>query len=53
MDIPKTPKEILQQQQTHNTGLTTNFIVPTSNNFVDLSMQDQPTIKKESKSIIK
>ncbi|KAK4717917.1 hypothetical protein R3W88_016255 [Solanum pinnatisectum] len=42
MDRPKSPKETLQQQQTHHTGMTTNSALPTSNNFIDLSMQDQP-----------
>lgn len=50
MDKPKSSNETLQQQQTHHKGITTNFIVPISNNFIDLSMQDQPTIKKEPKS---
>ncbi|KAK4721429.1 hypothetical protein R3W88_011662 [Solanum pinnatisectum] len=41
MDRSKSPKETLQQQQTHHTSMTTNFVLPTSNNFIDLSMQDQ------------
>ncbi|KAH0661433.1 hypothetical protein KY284_026364 [Solanum tuberosum] len=45
MDRPKSPKETLQQQQTH-TSVTTNSALPTSNNFIDLSMQDQPNNKK-------
>ncbi|KAH0746393.1 hypothetical protein KY285_008050 [Solanum tuberosum] len=42
MDRPKSPKETLQQQQTHHTSMTTNSALSTSNNFIDLSMQDQP-----------
>ncbi|KAG5591534.1 hypothetical protein H5410_042048 [Solanum commersonii] len=42
MDRLKSPKETLQQQQTHHTSMTTNSALPTSNNFIDLSMQDQP-----------
>ncbi|KAH0670624.1 hypothetical protein KY290_017123 [Solanum tuberosum] len=42
MDRPKSPKETLQQQQTHHTSMTTNSAFPTSNNFIDLSMHDQP-----------
>ncbi|KAK4737601.1 hypothetical protein R3W88_001298 [Solanum pinnatisectum] len=42
MDRPKSPKETMQQQQTHHTSMTTNSAFPTSNNFIDLSMQDQP-----------
>ncbi|KAG5582250.1 hypothetical protein H5410_052877 [Solanum commersonii] len=38
MDRPKSPKETLQQQQTHHTSMTTNSALPTSNNFIDLSM---------------
>ncbi|KAK4713505.1 hypothetical protein R3W88_019412 [Solanum pinnatisectum] len=41
MDRPKSPKETLQQQKNHHTGMTTNFALSTSNNFIDLSMQDQ------------
>ncbi|KAK6784182.1 hypothetical protein RDI58_017636 [Solanum bulbocastanum] len=42
MDKPKSLKETLQQQQTHHTGMPTNSALPTSNNFIDLSMQDKP-----------
>ncbi|KAH0734984.1 hypothetical protein KY285_010691 [Solanum tuberosum] len=42
MDRPKSPKETLQQQQTHHTSMTINSALPTSNNFIDLSIQDQP-----------
>ncbi|KAK4706304.1 hypothetical protein R3W88_034138 [Solanum pinnatisectum] len=42
MDRPKSPKKTLQQQQTHHTSMTTNSTLPTSKNFIDLSMQDQP-----------
>ncbi|KAK6793667.1 hypothetical protein RDI58_007120 [Solanum bulbocastanum] len=42
MDRPKSPKEMLQQQQTHHIGMPTNSALPTSNNFIDLFMQDQP-----------
>ncbi|KAG5605374.1 hypothetical protein H5410_026866 [Solanum commersonii] len=42
MDRPKSPKETLQQHQTHHIGMTTNYALPTSNNFIDFSMQDQP-----------
>ncbi|KAK4723989.1 hypothetical protein R3W88_026768 [Solanum pinnatisectum] len=42
IDRPKSPKETLQQHQTHHTCMTTNFALPTSNNFIDLSMQNQP-----------
>ncbi|KAK6793704.1 hypothetical protein RDI58_007157 [Solanum bulbocastanum] len=40
MDRPKSAKETLQQQQTHHTGMTTNFAFPSSNNFIDNTQID-------------
>ncbi|KAK6777634.1 hypothetical protein RDI58_024352 [Solanum bulbocastanum] len=40
MDIPKSAKETLQQQQAHHTGMTTNFAFPSSNNFIDNTQID-------------